>query len=94
MPMKQFLVLVMRTPRFDPALIPAHRAFLEDLKDRGALDAFGPFSDQSGGAYLIRAESLEQARAMAFADPLHAAGLSEVSVREWKVTRLSQVVEA
>ncbi|HET6435372.1 MAG TPA: YciI family protein [Xanthomonadaceae bacterium] len=81
--MKRFLVLTLRRPQFDPALIAPHYAHLDGLRARGALELYGPFGDRSGGAYVLRAESLEQAQAMAFADPLHVTGASEVSVREW-----------
>ena len=81
--MKRFLVLTLRRPQFDPALIAPHYAHLDALRLRGALELYGPFGDRSGGAYVLRAESLEQAQAMAFADPLHITGASEVSVREW-----------
>lgn len=84
--MPLYLVLTLRTPRFDPAVIPAHYAFLEDLKAQGALAGFGPFTDKSGGAYLLKAESLARAQSLAFADPVHTSGSSQVSVREWKVT--------
>ena len=86
--MKRFLVLAMRAPRFDPAVIPAHYAHLDALKAAGRLEASGPFTDQSGGAYLVRAESLQDAQALAFADPVHLTGSSEVTVREWNITRV------
>lgn len=81
--MKRFLVLTLRTPRFDPAAIAPHYAHLDALRERGALESWGPFADRSGGAYVLRAESLAEAQAMAFADPLHVSGSSEVTVREW-----------
>lgn len=87
--MKRFLVLAMRTPRFDPGVIPAHYAHLDALKAAGKLEAFGPFADKSGGAYLVRAESLQDARALAYADPVHLTGSSEVTVREWNVTQVA-----
>jgi uncharacterized protein YciI len=87
--MKSYLVLTLRTPRFDPAVIKPHPAHPEALKTRGALEAFGPFPDKSGGACLMRAESLEAAQAMACADPVHVSGASDVSVREWNITRLA-----
>jgi uncharacterized protein len=80
---KRYLVTVMRTPDFDAGLVDAHRAFLADLQAKGWLEMAGPFTDQSGGAYLLHAESLDQARGIAFDDPLHVAGASKVSVYEW-----------
>lgn len=87
--MKQYLILAMRTSKFDPSVIAAHRAHLGALKNRGVLEASGPFTDQSGGAYLIHVESLEEARAIAFADPVHLTGSSEITVREWDITRMA-----
>lgn len=86
--MKRFLVLTLRKAQFQPAVIPAHYAHLDALKASGALEAFGPFADQSGGAYLVRAESLRDAQALAFADPVHLTGSSEVTVREWNVAQV------
>lgn len=82
--MNRYLVLVMRTPAFDPSLGPAHQAFLQELRARGRLELAGPFADASGGAYLMRAASLEDARADALRDPLHLHGSSTVIVREWR----------
>jgi uncharacterized protein YciI len=79
----KYLVLTFRRPQFDDAAIPAHYAFLGSLRERGILEQAGPFSDRSGGAYVIRAESMDEARALAFKDPLHLRDCSEVTVREW-----------
>lgn len=87
--MKQYLILAMRTPKFDANVIAAHRAHLDALKHCGVLEASGPFTDKSGGAYLIRVGSLDDAQAIAFADPLHLTGSSEVTVREWDVKRVA-----
>lgn len=81
--MSQYLVLVMRTPQFQPSLADAHQAFLENLRQSGCLVMSGPFSDKSGGAYLIKAANYEEARALAFSDPLHTSKSSEVTVYEW-----------
>ncbi|MGN6513690.1 MAG: YciI family protein [Lysobacteraceae bacterium] len=80
---KRFLVLTLRTPRFDPAVIAPHYAHLDRLRAAGVLELAGPFPDRTGGAYVLRVESLDEARALAFADPLHTSGASDVSVREW-----------
>ena len=81
--MKRFLVLTLRRPGFDPAVIAPHYAHLDRLRADGVLELAGPFPDKSGGAYVLRAASLQDAQALAFADPLHVGGASEVSVREW-----------
>jgi len=82
--MNRYLVLTLRTPRFDPAQIEPHYAHLDRLRAQGRLELAGPFPDRSGGAYVVLASDLDEARALAFADPLHASGSSEVSVREWR----------
>lgn len=83
--MLQYLVLVMRTPQFQNSAIDAHRAFLEHLRQQGTLVLSGPFTDKSGGAYLIKAENLAQAHALAFSDPLHLTKSSLITVYEWNV---------
>jgi uncharacterized protein YciI len=82
--MKRYLVLVLRNPSFDEALLAAHARFLSGLRSRSRIELAGPFADRSGGAYLLRADSMEEARALAEADPLHASGASRVVVHEWE----------
>ena len=81
--MIRYLVMVMRTPNFQASLINAHKDFLEELRQNGSMEMSGPFTDKTGGAYLIKADSLEAAEALAFADPLHTSGSSQISVYEW-----------
>lgn len=81
--MTRFLVLVMRTPHFDAGLIDAHRGFLDGLRREARLELAGGFADRSGGAYLLHAESLAAAQAIAAGDPLVAAGASLATVHEW-----------
>ncbi|MDX8379477.1 MAG: YciI family protein [Gallionella sp.] len=83
--MLKYLVLVMRTPHFQRSAIEAHHAFLERLRQQGTLTLSGPFTDKSGGAYLIRAKNLAQANALAFSDPLHLTKSSLITVYEWNV---------
>lgn len=84
--MTRYLVMVMRTPQFQDAAIAPHQAFLEELRRNGQLELAGPFTDKTGGAYLIRAESLAAAQALAFADPLHTTQSSLVTVHEWNAS--------
>jgi len=84
--MKRYLVLTLRRPQFDPAVIAPHYAHLAQLRERGQLELAGPFTDASGGAYLIRADDLDAACAIAHADPLHATGASDVRVYEWNAS--------
>lgn len=81
--MFRYLVMTVRTPQFQPSVIDAHYAFLERLRQQGRLELAGPFTDKSGGAYLIRASSLDEAKSLAFSDPVHTTQSSLVSVYEW-----------
>lgn len=83
--MNRYLVLVMRRPQFDPAVVPRHREFLDALHAQRRLELRGPFGDGSGGAYLLRADSLDEAHAIAWRDPTHISGGWEITVREWQV---------
>ncbi|WP_431971697.1 YciI family protein [Nocardia sp. bgisy134] len=84
--MNKYLVMVMRTPRFDPAVIEPHKEFLDGLVGRGQLVESGRFTDGTGGAYVIRADSLAAAREIADGDPVHTTGASELTVYEWEIT--------
>ena len=82
----RYLVLAMRRPGFDPAVVAPHLAFLEDLRARGQLAMSGGFADLSGGAYVLEnVASLAQAQAIAAADPLATTGSSDLAVHEWNV---------
>ncbi|WP_433709954.1 YciI family protein [Nocardia sp. CA-084685] len=81
----KYLVMAMRKSSFDPAVIEPHRQFLNELLERGQLVESGRFTDGTGGAYVIHAESLEAAREIAFTDPVHTTGSSELTVYEWEI---------
>ncbi len=81
--MLRYLVLAIRKPEFDTSVVALHHAFLEELRIEERLEMSGPFTDKSGGAYLLRAASLDEATAIAERDPLHTRGASAVTVREW-----------
>ncbi len=84
--MKHYLVIAMRHPHFDPAVVGPHLAWLEDLHARGLLASSGGFGDGSGGAYVLQGlDDLARAQALAATDPLAATGNSALTVREWKL---------
>ncbi len=83
--MYRYLVMTIRTPEFQASVIDAHYAFLDQLRQQGKLELSGPFTDKSGGAYLIKAANLEEAKALAFSDPVHITHSSAVTVYEWNV---------
>ncbi|KAF1719195.1 hypothetical protein CSC75_16520 [Pseudoxanthomonas wuyuanensis] len=73
----------MRNPSFSDDVIAPHQAFLDQLRAAGQLEMTGGFSDRSGGAYVLAADSLAQAQAIAARDPLATSGSSLVTVYEW-----------
>lgn len=81
--MFRYLVTTFRTPQFQPSVIAAHYEFLDRLRQQGKLELAGPFTDKSGGAYLLRAANLEEAKTLAFTDPVHTSKSSIVTVYEW-----------
>ena len=82
--MIRYLVIAMRRPSFDDAVIAPHLAFLDELRAAGQLDMTGGFSDRCGGAYvLVNVASLDEAKAIAARDPLTLTGTSDLTVYEW-----------
>jgi len=82
--MTRYLVMAMRRPSFDDAVIAPHLAFLDELRAAGQLEMTGGFSDRSGGAYvLVNITSLDEAKAIAARDPLALTGTSDLTVHEW-----------
>ncbi|WP_174557070.1 YciI family protein [Nocardia jejuensis] len=84
--MRKYLVMAMRTPRFDGSVAEPHRAWLDTVRERGQLVETGKFTDGSGGAYVVLAESLDAASELVFSDPIHTSGASELTVYEWEIT--------
>jgi uncharacterized protein YciI len=81
--MNRYLVLLIRRPGLDPAVVPLHQAFLEDMREQGRIELSGGFSDKSGGAYLLRAVDPAEASAIVQRDPAHVSGGWDITVREW-----------
>ncbi|MHA6204190.1 YciI family protein [Dyella soli] len=82
--MNRYLVMVMRRPHFDPAMVQRHKDFLEGLRAGGTLEMTGGFSDKSGGAYVLRVDSMDEALAIAHQDPAHLSGGWDITVYEWQ----------
>lgn len=83
--MTKYLVLAIRRPSFRPEVGEAHQAFLAGLRQQGKLLMNGPFGDKTGGAYVLQADDLAQATAIADHDPLHVEGCSDLTIWEWDV---------
>lgn len=82
--MNRYLVLLLRRPDVDPAVVPVHIAFLDDLRAQGTIELSGGFSDKSGGAYVLRAADLAEANAIVQRDPAHTSGGWMITVHEWQ----------
>jgi uncharacterized protein YciI len=82
--MNRYLVMAMRRPNFDPAMVQPHVDFLQGLRTGGRLELSGGFSDKSGGAYLMRAENMDEALSIAHQDPAYTSGGWDITVYEWQ----------
>ena len=66
-----------------------HLAYQESLEASGVMFAAGPFADDAerewsgAGMVIVRAASLDEARAIADADPMHARGARRYRIRPW-----------
>ena len=89
------LFVVISTPAKEPedikASLPAHLAYQGELEEKGALAFAGPMSDDTGelmqgmGMIVYRAETLDAARALAEADPIHQSGARSFTLRRWMI---------
>ncbi|MDJ1016810.1 MAG: YciI family protein [Paracoccaceae bacterium] len=89
------LYVVMSTPAADPGkireVLPAHLEYQAEQERAGALFLAGPMSDETGnemqgiGLIVYQAPSLEAARALAEADPMHQSGARTFVLRRWLV---------
>jgi uncharacterized protein YciI len=61
----------------------AHVHFLATMVAQGHIYARGKFPDGSGGLTIFQAESLENARALAEADPYIVHGVRKLELHEW-----------
>lgn len=66
-----------------------HLEYQRDLERRGIIVAAGPLSDEAGvewtgkGMIILRAASLQEARAIADADPMHRDGVRSYEILPW-----------
>ncbi len=73
------------------ANLPAHLEYQRQMEQQGNLVMAGPLSDLTGdlmegsGMIIYRAGSLDAARALADADPMHLTGTREYTIRRWLV---------
>lgn len=68
-----------------------HLAYQRQLEEQGVLVLAGPLSDPTGeimvgaGLVIYRANSLQEARDLADADPMHTSGARSYTLRKWLV---------
>lgn len=89
------LFVAISTPVVSPdklkAVLSEHLDYQSQLEASGSLAFAGPLSDMSGtqmegtGMIVYRAESLESARALAEADPMHKSKAREFTLRRWLI---------
>ncbi len=89
------LYVVISTPVKPPEvmqqILPDHLAYQGEQEKAGTLAFAGPLSDLSGelmegvGMIVYRATSLDAAKAIANADPMHSSGTREYTIRRWLV---------
>ena len=71
--------------------LPAHLQYQATLEQSGTLAFAGPLSDLTGeqmegmGMIVYRAESLEAAKSIADADPMHSSGARTYTLRRWMI---------
>ena len=96
------LFVVESTPTGDPeavrATLPDHLDYQREMEQHGKLVLAGPVSDPTGeemqgtGMIVYRAASMDDARAMADADPMHKAGARSYTLRKWLVNEGSLTI--
>ena len=67
-----------------------HFAYLAKLESEGKVFAAGPMLTESGERFgkaliLYKADTLEQAKALADSDPYHSSGFRKYTIHPWKI---------
>jgi uncharacterized protein YciI len=96
---KEFYV-VTTTPARSPEirkLLPEHLEYQVRLEREGKLFGAGPYFEEgedvpAGGMIILRAQTFAEARALADADPFHAAGLRTYTIRKWMMNEGAMTV--
>jgi uncharacterized protein YciI len=71
-------------PEFDRH-IPAHKAYVQDLIDRGHQTKTGYWGERGGGMMLFKADSLAEAEQLVAADPLVKNHCVTYQLHEWRI---------
>jgi uncharacterized protein YciI len=62
---------------------PAHLDYLNKLFQEGKVVMAGPFTDKLGGMVIYKADTMEEAKQLAEADPAVTEGARTLQLREW-----------
>ena len=87
------------TPEEMQATLPDHFAYQAKLEAEGKLFLAGPMSDLTGemmegiGLIIYRASSMEEAVALADADPMHREKVRSYTLRKWMINEGSPRIE-
>ena len=88
---EMYLVITkpVRSPEIDKRLSD-HLAHQVDLERRGIMFAAGPLYPRGStipeaGMFVLRANSFEEAEAIAKTDPLHETGLRTYTIQKWRL---------
>ncbi len=80
-------------------MLPTHLKHQKELEANGTIVAAGPLSDEEGatwtgiGMIVLRANSLEEARAIAATDPMHQSGVRKARVLPWLMNEMSLTIK-
>jgi len=79
-----------RSPQIDSTWLGKHLAHQVELEKRGIMFAAGPLYPRDSnlpeaGMFVLRANSFEEADAIARTDQLHAAGLRTYTLQKWRI---------
>ena len=69
-------------PFFEQNLLE-HGNYMKRLYDKGHLTDGGPFTDDTGGLSIFRAESIEEAQKLLAADPAIIKGVFQATIHPW-----------
>lgn len=73
-------------PKKDAEILAVHKEFLQKYIDEGVIYAKGPFTDHSGGLVIYKADSYDDAYAIASNDPVIVEKSRTMMFKEWKST--------
>jgi uncharacterized protein YciI len=65
--------------------VPAHKAYVEELKNKGHKAKTGYWAQYGGGMLLFEADSMDEAKAIVESDPLIENNCVDYKLYEWRL---------